>query len=104
MKYFNLILAALLLLRLLHMPYGYYILVRFVAAVGFAVFAYDYYDKQQKPLAVTFGTLALLFQPFVKIALGRVMWNVVDVVVAIGLIVLLFKDKNKRNTAKELLD
>lgn len=40
------------------------------------------------PLAITFGGLALLFQPFFKIALGRTMWNVVDVVVAIGLVAL----------------
>lgn len=93
MKYFNIILIVLLLLCLLHMPYGYYEFIRFVAAVGFAVFAYDYYEKQQKALVVTFGALALLFQPFVKIALGRVMWNVVDVVVAIGLMVLLIKEK-----------
>ena len=37
------------------------------------------------PLAITFGGLALLFQPFFKIALGRTMWNVV---VAFGLVAL----------------
>jgi hypothetical protein len=36
-----------------------------------------------------FGTLALLFQPFAKIALGRGMWNLVDVVVAIWLAIIL---------------
>jgi hypothetical protein len=46
-------------------------------------------------LAVTFGALALLFQPFAKIALGRAMWNVVDIVVAIGLIVLVIADKKE---------
>lgn len=82
------------------MPYGYYILVRFVAAVGFAVFAYDYYEKQKMSLSVTFGALALLFQPFIKIALGRALWNVVDIVVAIGLIVITFigKDNIKSKT------
>ena len=48
--------------------------------VCFAVFAYEYYEKSVKPLAITFAALALLFQPFAKIALGRTMWNVVDVV------------------------
>lgn len=100
MKYLKLILAVLLLLCLLHMPYGYYILVRFVAAVGFAVFAYDYYEKQKMSLSATFGALALLFQPFIKIALGRALWNVVDIVVAIGLIVITFigKDNIKSKT------
>jgi len=77
------------------MPYGYYQLVRFVAMVVFGVMAYKYYEEKKNELAITFGALALLFQPFVKVALGRTMWNVVDVVVAIGLIVLYYKERNQ---------
>ena len=62
--------------------------------VCFAVFAYEYYEKSVKPLAITFAALALLFQPFAKIALGRTMWNVVDVVAALGLILLVYKPKS----------
>ena len=51
--------------------------------------------REKNVLAIMFGTLALLFQPFVKVALGRTMWNVVDVVVAIGLIVLYYKERNQ---------
>jgi hypothetical protein len=39
--------------------------------------------------------LALLFQPFAKIALGRTVWNVVDFIVAVGLIISLLYKKNK---------
>ncbi|MBO4827727.1 MAG: hypothetical protein J5506_10945 [Prevotella sp.] len=95
MKYINLILAALLLLCLAPMPYGYYQLVRFVSMVVFGALAYRYYEKKQEGLMVLFGALALLFQPFVKVALGRTMWNVVDVVVAIILIVLFVKDRKE---------
>jgi len=63
--------------------------------VVFAAMAYGYWQKEKKPLAVTFGALALLFQPFAKIALGREMWNVVDVIVAIGLIVMVIADKKE---------
>lgn len=96
MKYINLILAALLLLCLAPMPYGYYQLVRFVAMVVFAVLAYRYLEEKQEVLMVVFGALALLFQPFVKIALGRTLWNVVDVAVAILLVVLWLKEREKR--------
>jgi hypothetical protein len=77
------------------MPYGYYQLVGFVAMVVFGVMAYKYYEEKKNVLAITFGALALLFQPFVKVALGRTMWNVVDVAVAIGLIVLFILEKDK---------
>ena len=94
-KYITFILAAMLLLCLAPLPYGYYMLVRWAAMVVFAVLALDYYSKNKKELAVTFGALALLFQPFIKIALGRTIWNIVDVIVAILLIVLFFTENKK---------
>ncbi len=88
MKQVYLILAALMLLCLAPMPYGYFQLVRFVATVAFGIMAYQYYMKQKTVAAYTFGVLALLFQPMYKIALGRTIWNVVDVVVALLLIAM----------------
>lgn len=88
MNYFKLLLAVLMLLCLAPMPYGYYQLVRVVAMIAFAIMAYQYYVKEKVPLAIIFGGLALLFQPFIKVALGRTLWNVVDVIVAVLLIVL----------------
>lgn len=97
MNYIKLLLAVFLLLCLAHMPYGYYTLVRFVAMVLFAVIAYNYHEDKKEGLAVTFGALALLFQPFVKIALGRTMWNVVDVIAALLLLALFVKEGRKNN-------
>lgn len=95
MKYIYLLLTALLLLCLAPMPYGYYSLVRLVSSFVFGALAYRYYEKKQETLMWTFGFLALLFQPFAKIALGRTMWNIVDVVVAIGLVLLFFIEQKK---------
>ena len=92
MNNLRLLLAALLLLCLAPMPYGYYQFIRLASTLAFAVMAYQYAQKEKGELAITFGALALLFQPFIKIALGRTMWNVVDVVVAVGLMVLWWKD------------
>ena len=93
MKQVYLILAAMMLLCLAPMPYGYFMLVRFVAMVAFGVLAYQYYKNRKTVAACTFGVLALLFQPFYKIVLGRALWNIVDVVVAILLIALFFLEK-----------
>lgn len=93
MKAIKIIIALLLLLCLAHMPYGYYMLIRWIALVGFAYMAYDYYMQKNMPLTFVFGGLALLFQPIVKIALGRTMWNIVDVLVAIFLIIITFPRK-----------
>ena len=88
MKQFYLILAAMLLLCLAPMPYGYFMLMRFVMMVAFGWMAYQYYLNRKSIAMGVFGTLALLFQPIYKIALGRTVWNVVDVVVALLLIAM----------------
>ncbi|WP_353049577.1 DUF6804 family protein [Xylanibacter caecicola] len=54
--------------------------------------------KEDKKIAVTFAALALLFQPFMKISLGRTIWNAVDVAIAILLIILWLKDNIQKNS------
>ena len=89
----KIILSILLLACLLKMPYGYYQLVRFLALGGFGFLAYQSYKDKQETQMLIYGSLALLFQPFFKVALGRELWNVVDVVVAIGLIFSILKNR-----------
>ena len=93
MKHLYLILAAILLVCLAPMPYGYYTFVRFVSMVSFGVMAYRYYAQHKTALTITFASLALLFQLFIKIALGRTMWNIVDVIVALLLVWLWIKER-----------
>jgi hypothetical protein len=88
----KLLLSILLLLCLADMPYGYYQFVRYISTIAFVYFAYE--DKSNGgKLFVVFIILAILFQPFIKISLGRVLWNIVDVIVAIGLLISLFRNK-----------
>lgn len=75
------------------MPYGYYQIVRFAALVGFAILAYQASEKQNKTEMIVYICLAILFQPLLKISLGREIWNVVDVVAGIGLIASIFVNK-----------
>jgi len=83
-------LSVLFFLCLLDMPYGYFQIVRFAALVGFALLAYNANEQGHKREVIIYVCLAILFQPLIKIALGRVVWNVVDVIVAIGLILSMF--------------
>lgn len=88
-------LAVLFFLCLLKMPYGYYQLVRYLALVGFAILAYNANQEDNGIATIIFSALALLFQPFFKLALGRELWNVVDVVVGVGLLISLISPLNR---------
>lgn len=85
----KLVIAILLLLCLVDMPYGFYTLVRFTSAFAFAYLSYDFFKFKKDGLGFVFAALALLFQPFFKFALGRTIWNIVDVIVAVGLVYLI---------------
>jgi hypothetical protein len=96
--YIKILVAPLLFLCLFDMPYGYYNLVRFVTTAACAYFAYEYHKIKKEKLVFMFIFLALLFQPFEKLALGRAVWNLVDVVVGIGLLYLAYVEHKKKNS------
>ena len=93
MKLLKLGLAALSLLCILDMPYGYYQLYRFLALGVFLYLAYEEQDK--KEWMIVWLMSALLVQPIFKIALGREIWNMVDIAFALILVISAFK-KSKR--------
>lgn len=95
-KAIKIILAILFFLCLADMPYGFYQFVRFAGLIGFAILAYQANQQGRQTEVIIYGGLALLFQPFFKIALGRQMWNIVDVVVGIGILISIFMKPKER--------
>ena len=82
-------LAILLFICLLDMPYGYFQLVRYAALIGFSLLAFNSYQSGNERRAIVYVCLAVLFQPFFKIALGRTLWNMVDVITGVWLLLSL---------------
>ncbi len=90
------ILAGLFFLCLLDMPYGFYQFVRVVGLIGFLILAYQANEQRKQVEMIIYGALAILFQPFFKIALGREIWNIVDVIVGIGLLLSIWISTNEK--------
>ena len=97
-KVSKIVLVILLFLCLAPMPYGYFQLVRVLSMIAFVYFAYFEIIKKNEITGIIFIALAILFQPFIKIALGRFLWNIVDIVVGVGLLIYAF---NSFNTNKD---
>ncbi len=89
-KIIKIILAALFFLCLANMPYGYYQFIRFIALISFVYLSYKKFEDGNTIISYVFAALAILFQPLLKIELGRTIWNIVDVVVGVGLVISLF--------------
>jgi hypothetical protein len=92
----KIILSIVFLICLKHMPYVYYRFARFAGLAGFICLAYFAFLKGRHAEGIVYCLLALLFQPIFKIALGREIWNGVDLVTAVGLMVSVFSSPSKR--------
>ncbi|WP_431299193.1 DUF6804 family protein [Tabrizicola sp. BL-A-41-H6] len=76
--------AAMLLIALLPLPYGYYQLLRVIVFGCAAVLAWKTYEatKTASLTVVVFGSIALLMNPFIPVELPRVIWMGCDVLFA----------------------
>ena len=77
--------------------YGYYQLVRFLGMVGFGILAYDNYEKNKSWFIIWLSS-AILINPIFKIALGRELWNIIDIIWAILLIASIFIERRSNET------
>lgn len=94
-KLLKLFVSFILILCLFDMPYGYYQFVRFISIIGFAYLAFLVNKQNNKNEVFIYIGLIILFQPFVKIALGRTIWNIVDLVVGVSLLFSIFISNEK---------
>jgi hypothetical protein len=92
MKIIKIILCILFLGCLFDMPFGYFQLVRFIGMIAFGILAYNNFEKNQSWFIIWVGS-SILINPFFKIALGRMIWNVVDLIWVALLVISLLKNK-----------
>ena len=95
-NYIQIILAFLFVLCLYNWNYGFYQMVRFLGFAGFSILAYHKKDKKDTWFFIWLFS-ALLINPFLKVSLGRAIWNVIDVIWAVLLIVnVIYPPKENR--------
>ena len=88
-------LSILFLLCLLDWNYGFYQFVRFVGMIGFSYLSYQQYKKNDTWYYIWLVS-AILINPIFKIALGRTIWNIIDVAWVIVLIYSIFIESDTK--------
>lgn len=91
----SLILAVALIVCLLPLPYGFYTLIRLATTIIAACWVYRFYIHHRIVHAIIAGTIALLFQPLIKVTLDRLTWNIVDIILAIGIVYVVIFSQRK---------
>ena len=91
------VLVVLLLLCLVDADYGYYQAMRTLISFGLAYITYSYYQEGDKKNAIINLCLLIVFQPLVRIGLGRDIWILVDILVAGYLIFQILASRKGEN-------
>ena len=78
-------------------PYGYFTLLRIVVSVTSGYIAYNTYRLIKEFWMYSFGFLTILFNPIAPIHLSRDMWIVIDFIVAVFMVVSIFKLNLEKN-------
>ena len=86
------LLAITLLLCLLHHQYDFYLKVRYINTIGFIYIATLEEKHFKKAIYLVF---AFLFQPFFEISFDRQVWNIIDIIIALWLLVNIFNNSKK---------
>lgn len=90
---FKIIFAIMFLVCLLEMSHEYYQFIRFSGMVFFSSLAYKAFQRNDKLYLPIWLISAILINPLIKIALGRTIFSIIDVIWAIILIVSLKSEK-----------
>lgn len=88
--------AVILLGCLLPLPYGCYTLARIVTTFISIYLAFNYFSRNKSFLAIIFGIIAVIFQPFIKFPIGREVWVCFDIFIAL-LMFILAMNNNEEN-------
>lgn len=86
--------AALLLLAVADLPYGYYVALRWWVCAAAALAAFDGLEFRSPRLMLIPLALAILFNPAAPIPLGRDLWMVADVIAAGAFVLLAWLCRN----------
>lgn len=83
MKALLLICSVLLVLALADLPIGYYTFLRIAVTFGALAVVVKEYDGELSPWIITFGLIAILFNPLIPIYFhDKEVWTVIDLIVA----------------------
>ena len=79
--------AGFLFFGVLPLPYGYYMLLRFIACGIFSWAAYIAFERNEEVLPWVFIVLAIVFNPIIKVHFPKEMWAVIDVCSGLFLVI-----------------
>jgi hypothetical protein len=76
------IIALVLAIAVLPMPYGYYTIVRIGTTTVSAIYCTHYLSEDKINIVYIFGFVAILFNPLIPIYLEKEIWVFIDIIAA----------------------
>ena len=88
----KLLIAGLLIGCLFNVPYGYFQFIRIAGCIGFIYLAWVEFKENRIVTGIFSAACAILLNPVFKIYFTRKLWNDIDVVIAVLLLIWVIFD------------
>jgi len=75
------LMAVLVWIGILNMPYGYYELLKIGVTISSLIFCFQFIKKKRMNMVYLWGFIAILFNPLIPIILNRMIWEIIDMIV-----------------------
>jgi len=72
-------------------PYGYYLLLRIIVCVTAVALSLGAHRKEKLGWMWTMIIIAIIFNPLIPFHLGKEIWSIVDLAVAVIFVISIFK-------------
>jgi len=72
-------------------PYGYYLLLRIMVCVTAVALSLSAHKKEKSGWMWAMIIIAIIFNPLIPFHLGKEIWSIVDLAVAVILVISIFK-------------
>ena len=72
-------------------PYGYYLLLRIMVCVAAVALSLWAHRKEKLGWMWTMIIIAIIFNPLIPFHLGKEIWSIIDLVVAVIFVISIFK-------------
>lgn len=79
-----------------NLPYGYYILLRWVVTATFSFLLYKSYHDISDTWKWILGIMVLVYNPILQLNLGRDIWTIVNIVTIIITLLTIFIFRRKK--------
>jgi hypothetical protein len=90
LKYFFIFSCIVLIFGIAELPYGYYVILKFIVSITFGMLAFNFYKANKMKSLLTASLFIIIYNPVVPLHFNKEFWIAVNMT-TVGLLIILYR-------------